>query len=186
MKKIGVIVGSVRPNNVCSEISKWALNEFSTAVDTDSVKFETVDLGEINLPLYNEPFSPAQGKPRVHDHTVAWATLINDYDGLVFLLPEYNGSYTAAVKNAIDYLSAEWKEKPVSYIAYSWSSGQSVAAEFTKLAKRMGMNLLPAFANLKLSPENFNADGSAATVTADSYAAEKQDVQDIAKAFAAL
>jgi len=44
----------------------------------------------------------------------------NDYpgDALVFVIPEYNHSFNAATKNAIDYLHQEWKHKPYGIVSY--------------------------------------------------------------------
>jgi len=32
--------------------------------------------------------------------------------------PEYNYGYPASVKNAIDFLHSEWKDKPVGFVSY--------------------------------------------------------------------
>ncbi|MEU3075936.1 NAD(P)H-dependent oxidoreductase [Streptomyces laurentii] len=46
-----------------------------------------------------------------------------DADGFVLLTPEYNHSYPAALKNAIDWHLTEWAYKPVAFVGYGGSGG---------------------------------------------------------------
>ena len=39
-------------------------------------------------------------------------------DAFVFVIPEYNHSFNAAIKNALDYLHTEWAYKPVGFVSY--------------------------------------------------------------------
>jgi NAD(P)H-dependent FMN reductase len=78
---------------------------------------ELVDLAEVNLPMFDEPKHPRFGE-YVHDHTRAWSATISRADAFVFVLPEYNYGFNAAIKNAIDYLNAEWHYKPVAFASY--------------------------------------------------------------------
>jgi len=41
----------------------------------------------------------------LHQHTIDWSRKIERVDAFVFVTPEYNFGYSAALKNAIDYLS---------------------------------------------------------------------------------
>ena len=95
-----------------------------------------------NLPFFDEPASPKSGNPYQHDHTKRWAAKIADYDGFVFVFPEYNGSYPAVLKNAVDYLYPEWKNKPVSYVSYGFGAGKRAAAAFTALAENVDLQLI--------------------------------------------
>jgi NAD(P)H-dependent FMN reductase len=69
-----------------------------------------VDLADHPRPHLDEPLSPTLGQ-YVGDHTKAWAATIRPYDGF-FVTPEYNhstsGVTSGVLKNAIDYLYAEW------------------------------------------------------------------------------
>jgi NAD(P)H-dependent FMN reductase len=67
-----------------------------------------------------------------HDHTKAWASKIAEFDGYVFVTPEYNHSTSGALKNAIDFLYAEWNNKAAGFVSYG-SVGGTRAVEHLRL-----------------------------------------------------
>lgn len=75
------------------------------------------DLAEIALPFFDEPDHPRLGN-YVHQHTRDWAGLVASADALVLVTPEYNHGPSAVLKNAIDFLHAEWRDKPVGFVSY--------------------------------------------------------------------
>ena len=78
---------------------------------------EIADLAEINLPLLDEPNHPRLHQ-YTHGHTHEWSARIERADALVLVTPEYNHGYPAAIKNAIDYLHHEWRDKAVGFVSY--------------------------------------------------------------------
>ena len=89
---------------------------------------EVLDLAEIGLPMLDEPNHPRLGN-YTHEHTKAWSASIAAADAFVFVMPEYNYSFNAPLKNAIDYLWAEWQHKPVGLVSYGGVSGGLRAAQ---------------------------------------------------------
>lgn len=75
-------------------------------------------MAEFRLPLLDEPVPAMFGDYHRHPHTRRWAATIGACDAFVFVTPECNHSLPAALKNAIDYLYAEWNGKPVGLIGY--------------------------------------------------------------------
>jgi NAD(P)H-dependent FMN reductase len=67
-----------------------------------------------------------------HHHTKTWAATIAAYDGFVFVTPEYNHGTTGVLKNAIDYLYAEWNNKAAGFVSYG-SAGGARAVEHLRL-----------------------------------------------------
>jgi NAD(P)H-dependent FMN reductase len=57
------------------------------------------------------------------EHTKAWAKKIGSYDGFIFVTPEYNHSTSGVLKNAIDYLYAEWNNKAAAFVSYGSLGG---------------------------------------------------------------
>ena len=94
-------------------------------------EFELVDIKDFNLPLLDEPVPPSQGKYS-KEHTKKWAEVIGQYDGYVFVTPEYNHSTSGVLKNAIDYLNAEWADKACAFVSYG-SMGGARAVEHLRL-----------------------------------------------------
>jgi len=84
--------------------------------------FELIDLKEVNLPLLDEP-QPALSGNYTQEHTKAWAKTIGEADGFVIVTGEYNYSIPGALKNAIDFLAAEWRYKPVAFVGYGAAAG---------------------------------------------------------------
>jgi NAD(P)H-dependent FMN reductase len=114
MFRIAIIIGSTRPSRNGEAVAKWV---YKIAQKRSEAEFELVDIKDFNLPLLDEPVSPIMGqysKP----HTKAWAAKIGSFDGYVFVTPEYNHGISGALKNAIDFLFAEWNNKAAGFVSY--------------------------------------------------------------------
>ena len=112
MLRIGIIIGSTRPNRNGKAVGKWA---YEIARKRSDAEFELIELKDFNLPLLDEPIPPSLGQYS-HEHTKAWAAKIDSFDGFVFVTPEYNHGTSGALKNAIDFLFKEWNNKAVGFI----------------------------------------------------------------------
>ncbi|MGJ9417347.1 NADPH-dependent FMN reductase [Massilia sp. CMS3.1] len=128
MVKVAVIVGSTRPGRKALDVARWVMETASQRTDAS---FELVDIQDFKLPLLDEPVPPSMGqysKP----HTIAWAEKIAQYDGFVFVTPEYNHGTSGALKNAIDFLYKEWNNKAAGFVGYG-SAGGARAIESLRL-----------------------------------------------------
>lgn len=121
MARIAVIVGSTRPRRRTRLVADW-VHEVAARHLGDDATVELVDLADYGLPLLDEPVPAAFGEYR-NPHTVRWAAAIDSYDGFVFVTPEYNHSVPAALKNAIDYLYAEWHDKAAGFVSHGVHGG---------------------------------------------------------------
>lgn len=128
MLQIGIILGSTRPNRNGEAVAKWVLEHARNRTDAD---FHLIDLRDYNLPLLDEPVPPSQGKYS-KEHTKKWAEKISALDGFVFVTPEYNHSTSGALKNALDFLYAEWNNKAAGFVGYG-SAGATRAVEHLRL-----------------------------------------------------
>lgn len=119
MPLLQIIIASTRPGRVGGPIGAWF-----TDVARKNGKFdvEVVDLAELNLPMMDEPNHPRLQK-YTHQHTLDFSATISRGDAYVFVMPEYNYGYSAPLKNAVDYLFHEWKNKPASFVSYGGISG---------------------------------------------------------------
>ncbi len=118
-KKILLVIASTRPSRVGGHYASW----FADRVRSDDrFEVEIADLREMNLPMMNEERHPRFGDYRL-EHTKAWAATVRSADAVVFVMPEYNYAFTAPLKNAIDYLFAEWNAKPIGFVSYGGASG---------------------------------------------------------------
>ncbi|GAC1497680.1 MAG: hypothetical protein NVS2B15_20470 [Pseudarthrobacter sp.] len=58
-----------------------------------------------------------------HEHTRQWAQVISGFDGFIFVTAEYNHSVPGVLKNALDYLYAEWNNKAAGFVSYGSAGG---------------------------------------------------------------
>ena len=123
-----IVIGSTRPGRVGPRFAAWFQ---SRAVAHDAFEVELVDLVTLNLPFLDEPGHPRM-RQYVHQHTIDWSRTVERSDAFVFVTPEYNFGYSAALKNAIDYLSQEWADKPVGFVSYGGVAGGTRAVQQLK------------------------------------------------------
>jgi NAD(P)H-dependent FMN reductase len=133
MTRIGIVTASTRPHRIGHRVAAWVKGLSPTGVEVVEI-----DLRELALPLLDEPEMPSTGQ-YAHEHTRRWAAVVNGVDALVFVMPEYNRGYNAALKNAIDYLYLEWKGKPVACVGYGWSGAQYARSALRQTLDRVGM-----------------------------------------------
>lgn len=119
MLRIAIILGSTRPGRNGEAVARWVDGLARTRSDAS---YELIDLADFNLPLLDEPAPPSRGKYS-KPHTLAWSAKIAAFDGFVFVTPEYNHSTSGALKNAIDYLYAEWNNKAAGFVGYGSIGG---------------------------------------------------------------
>jgi NAD(P)H-dependent FMN reductase len=119
MLGLAIIIGSTRPGRVGGSVVRWV---FDLAIRRQDAEFELVDIADFNLPLLDEPVPPSQGKYS-KEHTRRWAAKIGAFDGYVVVTPEYNHGSSGALKNAIDFLYAEWNNKAAGFVGYGSAGG---------------------------------------------------------------
>jgi NAD(P)H-dependent FMN reductase len=162
MTRIGIILGSTRPNRNGEQVAKWVYDIASRRSDAE---FELVDLRDYPLPHLDEPLPPSMGQYQ-NEHTKQWADKIASFDGFVFVTPEYNHGTSGVLKNAIDYLYAEWNNKAAGFVSYG-AVGGARAAEHLRLVagelqmadvrQQVALSLLTEFENFSVfKPGDYN------------------------------
>ena len=129
MIKVGIIVGSTRPGRHADVVANWVLENAKKRSDA---QFEIVDIKDFKLPLLDEPVPPSMGQYS-HPHTKVWAQKVASFDAYIFVTPEYNHAPSAALKNAIDFLYAEWNNKAAGFVSYGASASGGRAVEQLRL-----------------------------------------------------
>lgn len=127
--KIAIITGSTRPGRKAGVIAEWVR---IFADKREDLLVEIVDLAEENLPIFDEPLPPMMGQ-YANDYSREWAAKIGAFDAFVFVTPEYNRSIPGVLKNAIDFVFAEWNDKAAGFVSYSADGGGIRAAEQLRL-----------------------------------------------------
>jgi NAD(P)H-dependent FMN reductase len=135
MTRIGVILGSTRPGRRGEQVARWVMDQARPRSDAE---FELIDLADYPLPHLDEPLPPSMGQYQ-NAHTYEWAATIGRFDGFVFVTPEYNHSTSGVLKNAIDFLYAEWNNKAMGIVSYGAVGGARAAEHLRLIAGELQM-----------------------------------------------
>ncbi len=130
MKKVLLVLSSVREGRAADKI----LEQVKARFEGKDVELDVADFKATPLPFYDHPLPPAADDfaPQ-HDNVKEWTGQVNDADVVLFLTSENNFSYSATLKNAIDWINKEWTDKPVAFIGYGWSGGSKAIKELRTL-----------------------------------------------------
>jgi len=140
-----IVIASTRPGRVGSSVAEWFAPR---AVTDDRFAVEVIDLAEVNLPLLDEPNHPRLRR-YTHQHTKDWSATVDRADAFVFVIPEYNYGFNAVIKNAIDYLHAEWAHKPVGFVSYGGVAAGTRAVQMLKQVVTT-LKMVPVFESVNI------------------------------------
>jgi NAD(P)H-dependent FMN reductase len=147
-KTVLLIMGSTRASRICPKITEWIARIGRESTDFG---YEVVDLADWPLPMDDEPEIPAKGIPYTQAHTRAWSEKIKSTDAVIFVTPQYNWGYPAALKNAIDHLYHEWRDKPAMIVSYGGHGGGKCAEQLRQVASAVKMRVVPTAPGIVLS-----------------------------------
>jgi NAD(P)H-dependent FMN reductase len=143
--KLQIIVGSVRQGRVSSSIALWVANEAKTEPDTT---VEVIELADYPMALFDEvgppQYNPARGPaPEVQK----WLDKLAEADAYVIVTPEYNRSFTGALKNALEYIDFQLAKKPIAIVSHGSTGGAQAVSQLR--------GTLPALGSVTLSKVTF-------------------------------
>jgi NAD(P)H-dependent FMN reductase len=128
MYNLKIISSTVRPGRKGPVVANWITD---VARNHGSFNVELLDLGEINLPMMNEPNHPRLRK-YTHDHTKRWSAKIEEAEIFIFVTAEYDYNYPAPLRNALEYLVQEWQFKAAGIVSYGGVSAGTRASNSLK------------------------------------------------------
>lgn len=146
-KTVLLIMGSTRAGRKCPQVAAWVESLGQAYSD---FAYEVVDLANWSLPMDDEPDIPALGH-YTQAHTRAWSDKINSADAVVFVTPQFNWGYPAILKNAIDHLYHEWRDKPTVIVTYGGHGGTRCARQLRRVAASLKMRVVATTPALVLS-----------------------------------
>lgn len=155
MKRIIALGGSNSKNSINKRLATYVANQL------ENVEVVVADLNDFDLPLYGIDLELEKG---IAPDATKLSNLIESVDGLVVSLAEHNGSYSTALKNAIDWLSRIdqklWKNKPMFLMATSpgGRGGAGVLASAKSTFPHLGGNIIVDF-SLPGFHDNFSENG---------------------------
>jgi NAD(P)H-dependent FMN reductase len=156
MPRLSIIIGSTRPGRAGLPIADWFADR---ARQHGGFEIDVVDLAEVNLPILDEPNHPRL-RQYTHQHTKDWSARVAGADAFVIVTPEYNHGYSAATKNAIDYLHHEWHYKPVGFVSYGGvASGTRAMQQLKQVVTALRMLPLTDAVNIPFHTQFLDDDG---------------------------
>ncbi|RMZ88237.1 hypothetical protein DV736_g4524, partial [Chaetothyriales sp. CBS 134916] len=164
-KRIGVFICTTRQPRCNPQIANFVIQSIqslhpSPPAETSAPPYSlhTVDLAEWKLPFVDEPEIPSQlhdPSKYVHEHTRKWSAEVSSYDGFVFVTPQYNWGYPAVLKNAIDYLYDEWKNKAALVVSYGGRGGGRSNAQLRQVLQAVKITPTTKSVELKFPSRQF-------------------------------
>ena len=105
MTKLLIFAGSTRQQSFNRQLAQVA----AQLAQGQSAQVTLLELSTLNIPLYNADLE-AQGTP---PDVLRLKETLDAHPAWIICSPEYNGSYTALLKNTIDWASSPIKGHPV-------------------------------------------------------------------------
>ena len=156
---IGIILGSTREGRLSPQVGNWVKE---LADQRGDANYTIIDIADYKLPLLGENGNDASG-------AAAWSEAISKQDGFVFITQEYNHSITGSLKNALDYLRAEWNNKAAGIVSYGSVGGARAAEHLRGILGELSVADVRVHPALSLFTDFENgAELKAAPVQADS------------------
>lgn len=136
--KIAILIGSIRKGRQ----SQKAAYLVEKKLVERGVTVDLIDLAEVRLPLLEER---VDRDPNVAPEVLEVGKRLAAADGIILLSPEYHGSYTGVLKNALDYYRAEFQKKPMGVIAVSTGkmAGINASVQMQHVVLSMGAYAMP-------------------------------------------
>jgi NAD(P)H-dependent FMN reductase len=175
-----VLAGSVRPARRSLAIANWVAG---MAGGISGPAFRVVDILDLGLGLGDEPGMAALGG-YTRPTTCAWSEMVTAAAGVTIVTPQYNWGYPAPLKNAIDHLYHEWRDKPVLVITYGSRGGDKCAAQLKQVLGGMHVRLCEAMPGLMLARARIEADDGQVEPAID-FAAQAGEVTEALEALVA-
>jgi NAD(P)H-dependent FMN reductase len=149
VNRIGIILGSTRPGRLGDQVAGWVHDIAGRRGDAE---FEVVDLAAFRLPHFDQAVPPARGGAGGPE-AQAWVRTVDGFDGFVFVTPEYNHQMPGVLKNAIDFVFAEWADKAAGIVSYGVAGGAGSAAQLRQMCGLLGLADVPAQVSLHLATD---------------------------------
>lgn len=121
MTNILAFAGSLRSNSWNKRLVQLA----AQGAESVGAQVTSIDLADYPLPIFNQDLEDSDGMP---ENALRLKDMMTQSDGLLIASPEYNGSLTAALKNAIDWVSrSSADESPMALSAFRGKSAALLA-----------------------------------------------------------
>jgi NAD(P)H-dependent FMN reductase len=161
--RIAIIVASTRVGRFADVVVDWFVAQ---AEQHSTASIEVVDLATFELPHR----FPTRATPVIE----ALSGRLEAADAFVIVTPEYNHSFPASIKQAIDVTDRAWHAKPVAFVSYGGLSGGLRAVEHLRVVlAEMHATTIRDTVSFHGASASFDADGRPTDPTGTTTAAQR-------------
>jgi NAD(P)H-dependent FMN reductase len=157
--RIGVIIASTRQGRLGEKVARWFVG---LAEQHPQIEPVLLDLRDFPIPFYDEPRGTRAAESAWPNEAARrWVAAISPLDGFVIVTPEYNHSFPASLKNALDHAYAGWNAKPLGFVSYGGGAGGARAVEQLRLvAVELQMAPVRDEVNIAFAGRSLDAQGA--------------------------
>lgn len=166
--KIAVLLGSTRDGRFGPAVANWVMDHLAQRHDMEA---DLIDLVETPLPTVFPVLGQPPASQEARDLLAAVSPRMAAADAFVIVTPEYNHSFPAALKNAIDWHGTEWHAKPVAFVSYgAFSAGLRAVEHLRLVLAELHAVTIRDSVGLQHPWAQFDGDGKAVDPAADAAA----------------
>jgi azobenzene reductase len=156
MLKISIVIGSVRMGRHSHKTGQYVARKLS---EKQGVEVVILDLLDFNFPVMEERMGIHPNPPARLEE---FSDQLKSSYAIVLVSPEYNGSYSGALKNTLDYFSKEFKRKVMGVVTDSAGDFAGISASYQLLLfiLKMGAVASPVKLMVPQVQHAFDADGN--------------------------
>ena len=153
--KIAIVLGSIRIGRESHKVGELLHKKLSENENIESV---LLDLATYDLPMMEQ----TSGHQPPHEGLLKFSQNLKRADGMIFISPEYNGSYTGVFKNAIDYFWKEFDKKPIGAVTISTGKfgGITASIQMQHLILALGAYAMPKKLLFPFVKKSFDEQGN--------------------------
>ncbi|MFD8702861.1 NADPH-dependent FMN reductase [Kitasatospora sp. NPDC059648] len=165
--QVAVVLGSTRTGRFGPVVADWLLGHLEARGDMTA---DPIDLAATPLPTVFPSFG-GELPPADAELLAAVSPRLAAADAFVFVTPEYNHSFPAPLKNAIDWHNQQWHGKPVGFVSYGGLSGGLRAVEQLRVVMaELNSVTIRNTVSFHGAAQAFDADGKPRDPAADAAA----------------
>jgi len=154
--KVAIIVGSIRKERQSHKVGLY----LKRVIDSmPAIACDYLDLLEYELPMLTERWREQEP---VDERLLSFSDSLKSSDAIIFISPEYHGSYTGVLKNAVDHFWPEFYKKVIGVVVTGSGKfgGINASIQMQQLILSLGAYPMPQKLIIPYIQEAFSEDGT--------------------------
>ena len=137
--QIAIIIGSVREGRYTDKVAHFLHDQLALKPE---VHPHIWDLAQDEVPILTNRWAKQEDP---HENLPLMSQFLKTADGIILCSPEYHGSYSGVLKNAIDHFWKEFYRKPMGVVATGSGrfGGINASSEMQQLILSLGAFPMP-------------------------------------------